>query len=103
MGVVLALFVASVCVSQHSETMSKNFDQYFGMVVQVAKEHGHVTRHALCEMFGLSQVESSQLIREVIQRHPELFSWDSATGAHRAELKALQKIEASLQSTTQVG
>jgi hypothetical protein len=97
----LAFFRASVCVSQHSKKMSKNFDQYFGMVVQVAKEHGHVTRHALCEMFGLSQVESSQLIREVIQRHPELFSWDESTGAHRAELTALKKIEASLQLPTQ--
>ena len=76
---------------------TKNFDLHFGMVVQVAKEHGHVTRHALCEMFGLSQVESSQLIREVIQRHPALFSWDDVTGAHKAELSALQKIEASLQ------
>ncbi len=97
----MAFFGASVRVSKHSKKMSKNFDQYFGMVVQVAKEHGHVTRQALSEMFGLSQVESSQLIREVIQRHPELFSWDSATGAHRAELKALQKIEASLPLPTQ--
>jgi CO dehydrogenase/acetyl-CoA synthase delta subunit len=95
--VVLALCGVSVCVSKHIMMTSKNFDMHFGMVVQVAKAHGHVTRHALCEMFGLSQVESSQLIREVIQRHPELFSWDASTGAHRAELTALQKVEASLQ------
>jgi hypothetical protein len=80
----------------------KNFDMHFGMVVEVAKTHGHVTRHALCEMFGLSQVESSQLIREVIQRYTELFSWDASTGAHRAELTALQRVEAALQATPKV-
>ena len=94
----MTLCGVSVCVSKHIMMTTKNFEMRFGMVVQVAKEHGHVTRHALCEIFGLSQVESSQLIREVIQRYPELFSWDDATGAHRAELTALQKIEVSLQS-----
>jgi hypothetical protein len=69
----------------------QQFDKSFQMILDVATQHGHVTRASLKEAFGLTAMESSQIIRQVIQKHPELFRWDSETSSHRANLADVQK------------
>jgi hypothetical protein len=67
------------------------FQKSFQMILAVATERGYVTRDALREMFDLTAIESSHVIRHVMQKHPELFSWDGASSSHRANLADLQK------------
>ncbi len=69
----------------------QEFQKSFQMILDVATQHGHVTRASLKEAFGLTAMESSQVIRQVIQKHPELFSWDRESSSHRANLADVQK------------
>jgi|GEM_PF-6741800 len=72
------------------------FKKSFQMILDVATERGYVTRDALREMFGLTAMESSHVIRHVMQKHPELFSWDGESSSHRAHLADLQKKQKTL-------
>ena len=67
------------------------FKKSFQMILDVATERGFVTRDALREMFGLTAIESSHVIRHVMQKHPELFKWDGASSSHRADLADVRK------------
>jgi hypothetical protein len=67
------------------------FQKSFQMILDVATERGYATREALREMFGLTAIESSHVIRHVMQRHPELFKWDEASSSHRANLEDVRK------------
>lgn len=69
----------------------QEFEKSFQMILDVATQQGHVTRASLKEAFGLTAMESSQIIRQVIQKHPELFRWDNETSSHRANLADVQK------------
>jgi hypothetical protein len=69
----------------------KEFQKSFQMIVDVATQHGFVTRESLKKAYGLTAMESSQVIRVVMQKHPDLFKWDHASSSHRAHLEDVQK------------
>ena len=69
----------------------KEFQKNFQMIVEVATQHGFVTRDSLKKAYRLTAMESSQVIRMVMQKHPDLFKWDHESSSHRAHLADVQK------------
>ena len=67
------------------------FQKSFQMIVEVATQHGFVTRDSLMKAYGLTAMESSQVIRMVMQKHPDLFKWDHASLSHQAHLEDVEK------------
>ncbi len=69
----------------------KEFQKSFQMIVDVATQHGFATRDSLKNAYGLSAMESSQVIRMVMQKYPDLFKWDHESSSHRAHWEDVQK------------